>query len=41
MPRTPPSTWTLYRVSLPGLGMEMVDRSIQSTGSYQWLGGGG
>jgi WD40 repeat protein len=33
-------TWTLYHVSLPGLEVNLVDNGIQSTGSYQWLGGG-
>ena len=31
--------WTLYHVSLPDLTIKMVDEGIQSTGSYQWLGG--
>jgi hypothetical protein len=36
----PDGTWTLYHVSLPGLALDKVDDGIQSTGSYQWLGGG-
>jgi hypothetical protein len=31
--------WTLYHVSLPDLIIKMVDEGIQSTGSYEWLGG--
>jgi len=29
--------WTLYRVSLPDLSLQLVDEGIQSTGGYQWL----
>jgi WD40 repeat protein len=35
----PDQQWTLYHVSLPDLTVKMVDEGIQSTGSYQWLGG--
>jgi WD40 repeat protein len=31
--------WALYHVSLPDLTIEMVDEGIESTGTYQWLGG--
>lgn len=33
----PDQQWTLYRVSLPDLTVNMVDEGIKSTGSYQWL----
>ena len=35
----PDNTWTLYHVSLPGMTVKTVDEGIQSTGSFQWLGG--
>ena len=35
----PDQQWTLYRVALPDLMIEMVDEGIKSIGSYQWLGG--
>lgn len=31
--------WSLYRVSLPDLTVEMVDKGIESMSTYQWLGG--